>query len=314
VAIGLIAIFLVAYVPLIVNEATTGFSETRAALDYLAAGRSAGEAAIPVRFTIVGLRVVSWPLTGLITDGLVPAVVAVAGVVAATLWLDRAGRPERTFARWLGLGLLWTVAFLTVAAPSLASVILGLPNDHYHAFADPMVFVLVGLGLGTLLAARPVGALVAGMALVALLGWNVHHLPPAVARDGGYPAAQAAAERVEAALTGAGLEPGAAVQIRSLPAFKSTEAIAYPLAVLGRPFVAALPDDGIALGSALGLPPTQLRALVLLCDDLFRDANGAPCNGPAENAFAPDAGGEWGPLLVRFEAAPGRFVSVYGPA
>ncbi len=35
------------------------------------------------------------------------------------------------------------------------SVIPGLPNDHYHAFADPMVFVLVGLGAG----GRDAGAL-----------------------------------------------------------------------------------------------------------------------------------------------------------
>ena len=40
-----------------VNELTTGFSEVRAALDYLAGGGGA-EAAIPVRFGIVGLRVV----------------------------------------------------------------------------------------------------------------------------------------------------------------------------------------------------------------------------------------------------------------
>jgi len=315
VAVGLVAIFLVAYLPLIVNEATTGFSEARAALDYLAGGRTPGEAAIPVRFTIVGLRVVSWPLTGLITDRLVPAIVAVVSVVAITVSLGRAARPERRPARWIGLGLLWTVAFLTVAAPSLASVIPGLPNDHYHAFADPMVFVLVGLGVGALLAIRPIGVLVVGVAMVALLGWNLLHLPPTVARDGGYPAAQDAAARVDAALTAAGLDRSAVVQIRSLPAFKSTEAIAYPLAVLGRPFVAALPDDEIAPGSVTGLRPDQLRGLVLLCDDLFRESIGASCNGPAEGGVVPDGGGDgWGPLLDRFEAAPGRFVSVYGPA
>ena len=85
--------------------------------------------------------------------------------------------------------------------------------------------------------------------------------------------------------------------------------------MLGRPFVAAMPDDETAPGSVSNMAPAQLQGLVLLCDDLFRDANGAPCNGPAENAIAPDGGGgDWGPLLDRFEAAPGRFVSVYGPA
>ena len=51
---------------------------------------------------------------------------------------------------------------------------------------------------------------------------------------------------------------------------------------------------------------------MLLCDDLFHETIGADCGGPAE-----DAGGGmdgFGPLLDRFEAAPGRWVSVYGPA
>ncbi len=46
-----------AYLPLLVNELTTGGSELRAALDYLAGGRAGSETAIPVRFVIVGLRV-----------------------------------------------------------------------------------------------------------------------------------------------------------------------------------------------------------------------------------------------------------------
>jgi hypothetical protein len=51
-----------------------------------------------------------------------------------------------------------------------------------------------------------------------------------------------------------------------------------------------------------------------MCDQLFRDAIGADCGGPAENAIAPDGGGSAnGPLLDRFEAAPGRWMSVYGP-
>ena len=55
-------------------------------------------------------------------------------------------------------GWLWTVLALTFLAPSLAVVIRGLPNDHYHAFADPMVFVLVGIGAAALWRAVPRGA------------------------------------------------------------------------------------------------------------------------------------------------------------
>ena len=301
--------------------------------------------AIPVRFGIVALRVVSWPLTGLITDGFVAgslALVTVVAIVVALGWLrprmSDAGA-ETLAVRWLGLGLVWTAAFLAIAAPSLAAVVRGLPNDHYHAFADPMVFVLVGLGGARAVdGARAAGAgrasgaartapatilaLGAGLAVIALLGWNVTHLPPAVHPDGGFPAGAAAADRVERALTAGGAAPDDVVRLRSLPDFKSTEAMVYPLARLGRPYVGDTPK-GVAPGSVTGpanpaapaapAPPAP-AGLVLLCDDLFRDSLGAACGGPAETSVTPDAGGtDWGPLLDRFETAPGRFVSVYGP-
>jgi 4-amino-4-deoxy-L-arabinose transferase-like glycosyltransferase len=317
VILGVLAIFAVAYLPLAINELTSGGSELRAALDYVTGGRDSTEAAIPVRFGIVGLRVLSWPLTGLITDGFVAAVVASAAVVAIAVWRSRAGGPDRRAARWLGLGLLWSTAFLTLAAPSLAAVVPGLPNDHYHAFADPMVFTLLGLGVAAL-AARPdpaglpIGPVLAAVGVIALLGWNLTHLPPAVHPDGGVPAGERAGERVEAALANATIGPEAIIRIRSLPSFKSTEAMAYPLVRAGRLVVADTPR-GIAPGST-----GQERApgaLVLLCDDRFRTAIGAACEGAAEATITPEAGGPmWGPLLDRFEAAPDRFVSVYGPA
>jgi flagellar biosynthesis protein FliQ len=325
-AVASLAVLLIAYLPLALNEATTGFSEIRAALDYLAGGRETGEAAMPVRFGIVGLRVVSWPLVGLITDGFVVAVVATCAVVGIVAWRwrprvdgagDGAGVHESTVVRWLGLGLLWSTVFLTVAAPSLASVVPGLPNDHYHAFADPMVFVLAGLGVSALLIGglrRPAGVL-AVAAIVGLAGWNLTHLPPSPHPDGGYPAGLAAGERVDAALTAAGVDRGSVVLVRSLPDFKSTEAVAYPLAVLGRDYVAETPR-GVAPGSVDPAPSgsSAYAGLVLLCDDLFAEPIGARCGGPAESTVAPEAGGsEWGRLLDRFEAAPGRFVSVYGP-
>ncbi|MBA2300626.1 MAG: glycosyltransferase family 39 protein, partial [Chloroflexi bacterium] len=189
VAVGVLAIFALAYLPLLVNELTTGGSELRAALDYVAGGRTAAETAIPIRFAIVGLRVLSWPLTGLITDGFEAAVVACAAVIAITVWRSRAGASDQLAVRWLGLGLLWSTVFLTVAAPSLATVVPGLPNDHYHAFADPMVFTLVGLGAAaatTGFLRRPtqsprapaLGPILAAVGLMVLVGWNLTHLPP----------------------------------------------------------------------------------------------------------------------------------------
>ena len=82
VPIGILAILAAAYAPLVINELTTDFSELRAATDYLAGGRSGAETAIPVRFGIVLLRVVSWPLTGLIIDGFAAAALATVVVIA----------------------------------------------------------------------------------------------------------------------------------------------------------------------------------------------------------------------------------------
>ncbi len=88
--------------------------------------------------------------------------------------------------------------------------------------------------------------------------------------------------------------------------------MAYPLVRAGQDVLADT-AKGVAPGSTL--EERAPGALVLLCDDRFHEAIGARCNGPAEQAVTPDTGGDaWGPLLDRFESAPDRFVSVYGPA
>jgi 4-amino-4-deoxy-L-arabinose transferase-like glycosyltransferase len=308
VPLGIVAFFAVAYLPLAINELTTDFSELRAAAAYLAGDGETREVAIPVRFGIVGLRVLSWPLTGLIADGFIAGSLATLAVVAIVVWRWRSpDERERFVVRWFGLGLLWSVLFLTVAAPSLAVVVRGLPNDHYHAFADPLVFVLVGIGAAALVrdVRAPTGAGLAAVGVLALLAWNLAHMPPAVHPDGGFPAGEAGGERVDAALTAAGVDRGEAALIRSLPDFKSSEAVAYPLIRLGRAVQAETPQ-GHAPGSTA---PDAGAALVLLCDQLFRESIGADCGGPAEDA----AVGGQGRLLERFEAAPGRWISVFVP-
>ena len=106
--------------------------------------------------------------------------------------------------------------------------------------------------------------------------------------------------------------------MQSLPEFKSTEAMAYPLARLGRAYVAETPR-GVAPGSAGagaggngGDGGPGDGGLILLCDDRFANSIGAACGGPAETAAVTTGGAAARPLLDRFEAAPGRFVSVYG--
>jgi hypothetical protein len=309
VPIAILAILVGAYLPLVVNELTTDFSELRAATDYLAGGRDPAETALPVRSGIVLLRVVSWPLTGLIIDGFVAGALATILVITIVVWRWRArDARERFVVRWFGLGLLWSVIFLTVAAPSLAAVVRGLPNDHYHAFADPLVFVLVGLGVAALIreVRAPIGPAVAAILVIGLLGWNVTRLPPRIHPDGGFPAGEAAAVRVDTALSRAGIDRQEIARISSLPDFKSTEAMAYPLVRLGRAVIAETPK-GLAPGSRAS--DVTADAAVVLCDQLFRAAIGADCGGPAEDAHMGDEPATT--LLDRFEAAPGRWVSIY---
>ncbi len=307
-----LALIALTYVPLAIHELTTDFAEIRAALVFIEGGGGSTQASLPVRALVVLLRVVSWPLSGLITTTFAAALTLLGVVVGIVVWRWRStDAAERVGVRWLGLGLAWTAAFLTMAAPSLAVIVPGLPNDHYHAFADPMVFILVGIGFAVPWrafqaagAGRTVRdwlpAALATAGLVAIIGLNVTLWPPAAAPDGGFPAAEAAAARIAAA-TG-----DRSVAIRSLPVFKSPDTFVYPLT-----------RDGIPI-----VPENETRTLVIVCDSLFETAIGAPCGGPAEsaslaqNVFTPlgsDPGTTQPPLETRdqFEAAPGRWVTVY---
>ena len=308
--LGGLAIIAVSFLPLVIHELTTDFAELGAALDYLRAGGEPPMLGPIGRFLVIGGRVVSWPLTALMTDAPTAALIATVVVIAIAVWCGAFGRDrEREAARWLGLGLLWTAVALTFISPSLATVIPGLPNDHYHAFADPMVFTLFGMGAAVLWRAgteagdgrraRPItpGRIVAVLGVIALVGFNLAGQPPAIHPDGGFPAAEAAAARIVRA---AGNDP---MTLRSLPDFKSTEAYGYPLVRAG----AAVRVDA---GSG-PVPPTD-GPLVVICDALFATAIGAPCGGPAEDVIAPPD--RFGPPVDRFVAAPGRTITIYRPA
>ncbi len=304
---GGVAIIAASFLPLVIHELTTNFSEVQAALAYLRAGGDPPSLDPIPRFLVVASRVVSWPLVGLITTGVSAAVVAIVGVTGVAAWrFVAAAGDERVAVRWLALGLAWTALALTAVSPSLATVVEGLPNDHYHAFADPMVFVLVGIGAGALWrAAGPRGAtatsaltpgrLLAAVGLAAIIAWAVPHQPPAIAPDGGFPAADAAAARIEHAT---GLQDP--IRIQSLPVFKTAEAYLYPLVRDGRLVVAAGPNGG---------QPIAGSNLVIVCDALFDQATGRPCGGPAEDALATSEG--YGAVHDRFKAAPRQTISIY---
>jgi len=327
------------YLPLAVHELTHDFAETRAVIAYMAVG-GGGQASLPVRLLMVALRSATWPVAGLLTDRVAASLAALAIVLAlggaGVLLAGRAGRDRdaahagdagrgpgarlpaddaRWAARWTAGALAVSAVALAFMAPSLAVIVPELPNDHYHAFLDPLVLALVGTGAaglrGVAQAAagplRTVGlavppALVACLAAIAVTGW-----PPAVSPDGGWPLADAAAGRV-AALVDAGWPPQEARVLVSLPAFKPDDALRFPLERRG--FALEPPLSGPA--EADGLGPS---VVTFVCDPLFDEAVGFACGGPAEDRWLADA---YPPatmqLIERFRAGPRRVVSVYGPS
>jgi len=320
--LGGLAIVVVSFLPLAVHELTTNFSEINAALVYIRSGGDPAALGPLARFLVIGGRVMSWPLTGLFTSAALAGLIAATVVSVIVIGLARFGTVrERQAARWLGLGLLWTSLALTLISPSLATVIPGLPNDHYHAFADPMVFTLVGLGAGALWRVRPrrsgasgaasaaeppehategeritpLGPAVVVIAVAVLVAFNLVNQPPAVHPDGGFPAAEVAGARI---LDAAGA--GTPITLRSIPDFKSTEAYAYPLVRAGASVRADTGSGPVARSDG---------ALVVICDSLFEEAIGAPCGGPAEATVAPPD--RFGEPVDRFLAAPGRTISIY---
>ena len=126
-----------------------------------------------------------------------------------------------------------------------------------------------------------------------LVGFNLLRQPLAVHPDGGFPAADRAAVRIMVAA-------GSELTLRSLPDFKSTEAYGYPLVRAGA--IVHVDEGSGPVASSSG-------SLVVICDDLFATAIGAPCGGSAEATVAPPS--RFGEPVDRFEAAPGRWISVY---
>jgi 4-amino-4-deoxy-L-arabinose transferase-like glycosyltransferase len=297
--LGFVAIVVVSYVPLAIHELGHDFAETRAAVAFLTGGGQQVAIDPLTRLVFVGLRVLAWPLTGLITDAPLAGILAAVFVLAVLIWRLRAATGlERTFVRWTAGTLGWCWIVLGFGVGGLATV-TPLPVDHYHAFLDPLVFIVAGLGIGALWrrgtasdAPRPaslVPRVAAVTVTVALVAFQLGTWPPASAPDGGWPGADAAATRIQAAAT-----PGP-IAVVSLPPFKTPEAYTFPLVRAGRPIA----------------QPAAAGTLVVVCDALFV----ANCGGPAEAAAVSGMDGGWATVATspvdRFEAAPDRTISVY---
>jgi hypothetical protein len=319
------------YLPLLEHELGTGFSDTRGLLGYLGGGAGSG-GATPDRMLVVALRSTGWPFVGVITEApMLAALVALAAIglgAAAIRWAPRGGR----CGAWLLLGVFaWSLPALALTAPTLTTSIPGLPNDHYHAFLDPLVIALTGAGIAALGRARvpfragrtangepaapadgePAapgragtstipGRSAALVALVALVAICVVRWPPAASPDGSWSLADVAAARV---LGADAVRPGFALV--SIPDAKAPDALRFPLERRGVvPLQAAAVDaDGDG-----GVGPS---AIVVVCDPLFDELNGAPCGGPVEDAWLASVSRLGWRLVDRFAAGPRRIVSVY---
>ncbi len=322
VAVGVIVL---AYVPLIIHELGNGFPEVRSVIAFVTGGGQPVALSLPARLLFVGLRILAWPLAGLVTDHLAIGIVLGVALVAGLAWRTRvAPEPERSGVRFLAGTLIFGWLLLGFGVAALTTV-TALPVDHYHAFLDPIVFAAAGVTIAAMwrMAARPnvspptrtLARGVLGIAVAALLAFNVAIGGPAQAPDGGWSAAEVAAQRILQA-TG-----GRPIELRSLPAFKAPDAYGFPLVWLHAQVsgttdtpttwtrAAAASGDGSGATSG-AVPATDLGsggAIVTLCDALFID----DCGGPAEAAAVPAGGFQ---LSLRFVAAPGRTISVYLPA
>jgi len=298
-AAGIVAL---SFVPVLISELLTGFGEVRALVE---AKGGVGEGTPPLwlRMIFVPFRILSVPLVGEVLRSIALTATAAALVVGAGLLAARDRGPlvgrrgvagptdvpsPAGAARLLGLGLALGCAGLAVGAPWLSQV-TPLYVDHYHLALDPMVFALLGLGAAVLWR-RLAGRVVVVGAVTAIAAWNLVAVPlPAVNADGGWPAGFAAGRRV---VEVNGSRPAA---IAGSPRFKKTTAVDYPVTMLGHPPV----------------PAADATRVTVLCDALFEEVVGLACRGPAEEARLAEVGIAPGPLVTRFEAAPGRWISVY---
>jgi 4-amino-4-deoxy-L-arabinose transferase-like glycosyltransferase len=314
--LGGAAIVVLLLVPLAVWDLHNDFSETRAMVAYLTGDRgSVGGGPIgAIAFTL--LRVVGWPLVHLVTDVPQLAAVMVAVTVALVAWGLRMSRGDSASGyAWLVGLLVWSVLALAFAAPSLQTVVAGLPNDHYHAFVDPVVVMLIAIPAADLLVGAfgrwrdsrspswfaATAALATGLGLIVAV--EIARMPPWLDPNGGWAKARDAGVRVVASAQ------GAPVTLFGLPDFKLPDAIGFPIEHAGGTLAVHVDLMGFPEGTDL---------IAIACDRLFEGPIGAACAGPAEDAYLrslPEIqGGTVALRLIdRFDASPRTSVSVYVP-
>ena len=310
-----VAIFVATYAPLIAYELSHDFADTRGMLAYFNEPGASSSAGPLVRLLFAAIRILAWPITRwpqMDLDSAFSAAFLIAwAIVGGLVWRllrtrrrepvpddgtapeSAASTDERMGVRLVGGWLLLLILTLGLGLRSVSEM-QSLPTEQYHVVADPLVLVAVALVVGGLWREMPTAAAtrgrrtVAGVLMVALLVWNAGHWPPLTAPDGGWPAGQTVASRLELRAAG--------TPVALVPLFraKGSDAILYPLL-----------RDGITVEE-----PDTATTIVVLCDMYWTDG----CGGSAEDAWVASAG--YGPLtrIDRFNAAPDKIVTVYRKA
>jgi hypothetical protein len=326
------ALIALLFVPLAIHELQTDFGETRRAIAYVTAGSDGAPGLDPfARIFFTLFRIVGWPFVGVVTDAPFASTLVVALAVVLGAWAAASLRGDLGLAaRWLAGTVAWSAIALSVLAPSLQTIVAGLPNDHYHAFLDPVVVVLVSVAAiaiaapGTLPAvtnpattSAPIGRVATdpapgsrtalrpgvdiaarallGAVFVLVLALEVSRWPIADP-NGGWPAAAASGTRIVATT---GSKP---VALIDLPAFKTPAGTGFPIVMAG----GTLTDD-----------PWSAAFIVVPCDRLFESVVGLKCAGPAEDRqmryLVADGGHPEPTLVTRFDASPRISISIYRP-
>ena len=320
------------FVPLAIHELQTDFGETRRAIAYFTGGSDGAPGLDPfVRVFFAMFRIVGWPFVGVVTDAPFASTLVVALAVVLGAWAAASLRGDLGLAtRWLAATVAWSAVALSLLAPSLQTIVAGLPNDHYHAFLDPVVVVLVSVAAiaiaapGTLpeVARTGVAATTSpGVATDPAVGGRAPHRSgvdfaarallgavfvfvialevsrwPIPDPNGGWPAAAASGTRIVAT------SASNPVALLDVPAFKTPAGTGFPIVMAG----GTLTDD---VWSA--------AFIVVPCDRLFESVVGLKCAGPAEDRqmryLVADGAHPVPTLVTRFDASPRISISIYRP-
>ena len=318
-----VALVVATYLPVIFYELSHDFAETRGMLGYFAGPDSAPARDPLTRLLFSAIRILAWPLTRWplvdLRPAFVPALAVATSLAVVLIWrvgatraaakaaAAEAGvgaadapaeRAEEAAAEHDGLRFVGGLMLLIIVALGLGlhsvSEVQDLPTEQYHVVADPLVLVAAGLVIASLWqtttrgGSTAVGRVAAGLAILALVVWNVGHWPPATAPDGGWPAAHAAAQRIERDAQ------GGSIAIVAVPADKGSDAYGYPLAL-----------DGIALTN-----PADASTVVVLCDSFWIETGCGDAGAEAAWLSVASAGPSL-QFVERFPAAPDRTLSVY---